>query len=323
MKMRVCILTYNRHVHAVTSIVEELNRRGHEHLVVSPLDCSVTISCGNLSVASQGTVIANVNVVLTRCVAYFHEGRPINQNLEAAVASALIQQGAVAVNRPDSKLLAGDKVLSLARLASRHIRVPPTVYACSPTELHGAVHDISRRQVIKLTEGLWGTGVMRVDSEPSFRTVSEAFLSQGHSLLVQPYLLNPLSRQLRILVIGDSVLGAYESKPQAGDFRANLHAGAALTLATVPVDIANTAIACTRALELDFAGVDLIENDDGAYVLEVNPVPGFGFSKEIPEIRIAEALVDYLDLTDNRGPASSHVTISGKPVAADHPGPVS
>ena len=296
MKLRVCILTYWGENYATNSVREALQRREHELIVLSPTECSVSISCDKSRLISRGQVIDGINVVLTRCVAHFHNGRLINRNLEALAAMALMKQGAIAINQPENKLIANDKMHSLVLLESQGIKVPPTIFAASAEEVFDAGRSVDYPLVIKLTEGLWGAGVMRVDSETSFRSVSEAFLNLGLPLLIQPYLLTEHSQQLRVLVLGDDILAAYETRPGKGDFRGNLHAGATPTPVTVSATIADTSIASSRALGLDFAGVDLIVNDDSVYVIEVNPAPGFNFvMRAMPEVDVANSLVDYLE----------------------------
>ena len=293
MSIRVCILTYCEEAYAIQSIGKALEKLGHESFVLSPLDCSVSITDNTTCLVSQGRVVDDVQVVLTRCVGYFHHGRLIDRSLEAAVTMALIEQGAIAVNQPRSKLLASDKLLSLVHLASQGIRVPPTVLTASASEIVASSENMTFPSVIKLSEGLWGAGVMQVDTDISLRSVSGAFLNQGHPLLVQPYLLSENAVQYRVLVLGDEVLTAYECQPAKGDFRANLHAGATATIVKVSDDIADIAVAGTKALGLELAGVDIIV-DDQPYVVEVNPTPGFGFARHIPDLNPARSVVDYL-----------------------------
>lgn len=295
MALRVCILTYWGETSTTGYIRDSLARRKHQTIVLSPLECSVCISNGQPCVTSHGRVVDNVDVVLTRCVAYFHNGRLINRNLESLVATALIRQGALAINRPESKLGANDKMVSLSMLASRGITVPRTILASSPEETNRLAPGLGYPAVVKVTEGLWGAGVMRVDSEASFRSVCAAFLNLGHPLLIQPYLLGERSRQFRVLVLGQEILAAYETEPGDGDFRGNIHAGATPTPVTVTGATADAAVASTRALDLDFAGVDLIVNDDDVYVIEVNPAPGFEYARRLPGTDIGGSLVGYLE----------------------------
>ena len=217
-----------------------------------------------------------------------------------AMTMTLMRQGAIAVNRPREKQLASDKVLSLIHLASAGIRVPPTIYSASKTEIDQSAAKLGHPSVIKLTEGLWGAGVMRVDSETSMRTVSEAFLQLGHPVLAQPYLLRGAAKQYRVLVLGEQVLSAHETEPAVGDFRANLHAGASSHVVDVSDDLASVSVASAKALGLDFAGVDLIVDDDGPCVIEVNPAPGFAFSRDLPQVEIADQLVDFIEQSIQR-----------------------
>ena len=295
MKIRACILTYCGPTPATDAIGAALLRRGHEAVLLSPLECSVGVSQGRSVLSARGEEITGVNAVLTRCVGYFHNGRAINRNVEAAAATALARQGAIAVNRPERKLVANDKILSLAVLASAGILVPPTEFISCAEEARQAARAMRHPSIIKLGEGQWGAGVMRVDSEASFRSVADALLNLGQALLVQPCLLREGSRQLRVLVLGSEVLAAYETRAASGDFRGNLHAGAAPAPATLPPGIAELSISSARALGLEFAGVDLIIDDGAAHVLEVNPAPGFSFAQAMPGVDVAGALVRHLE----------------------------
>jgi len=292
MKLRVCLLTYFERAFAVTALATALQQRGHVCDVVSPRDCSVTISAGPASIQIGNRQLDGYDTVLTRCVAYFHQGRLTPRNLEAAVATALVQRGARALNQPSAKLLANDKILSLMALSARGLPVPPTLVSLAPGAT--ANSDTTLPAVLKVPEGLQGAGVMRVDSAVSLKTVTEAFHAQGIPLVIQPDVAQPGSRQLRVLVLGDRALAAYAATPAPWDFRANIHAGATPTPVPVTAEMELIAVQAARALDLELAGVDLIWNPDGPLILEVNPAPGFEVATNLCGVDVAAAIVDYL-----------------------------
>lgn len=291
--LRVCLLTYFEQAFAVRALSEALMRHGHSVRVVSPIDCAVQIAGVESQVRVGGEALAGYDAVFTRCVSYFHHGRVIPRALEAAVAQALQGQGAMALNDPAAKLLASDKVLSLMVLAKHGFRVPPTRFTANAAALLATQPDVPA--VIKVAEGLQGAGVMRVDSDVSLRTVTEAFFAQGIPIVVQPDIARPDSQQLRVLVLGERVLTSYQAFPADGDFRANMHAGATPKPALISDEIATLAIDATHLLGLDFAGVDLISGADGSTILEVNPAPGFEVATNQRGVDVAEELVRFLE----------------------------
>jgi ribosomal protein S6--L-glutamate ligase len=53
------------------------------------------------------------------------------------------------------------------------------------------------------------------------------------------------------------------------------------------------AINAAKALHVEIAGVDLIETDDGLYVIEVNASPGFRGLQKATGIDVAREIVEY------------------------------
>src|SRR5262245_7543061 len=60
-------------------------------------------------------------------------------------------------------------------------------------------------------------------------------------------------------------LASYQSDPRRGDFRSIVHASDTHFAVNVSDAIKELSIKSTLALGLEFAGVDLIENDDGVF----------------------------------------------------------
>ena len=61
-----------------------------------------------------------------------------------------------------------------------------------------------------------------------------------------------------------------------------------------PDDYTRLAIEATAALELEIAGVDLLETNEGPVVLEVNPSPGFEELESVTGIDIANAIIEFI-----------------------------
>ena len=80
----------------------------------------------------------------------------------------------------------------------------------------------------------------------------------------------PLGIDLRVIVAGGRVVGAASRTAQPDEWRTNVALGGTPSAAVPPPDASELAVAATRALGIDFAGVDLLPLGDGWIVLEVN-----------------------------------------------------
>jgi ribosomal protein S6--L-glutamate ligase len=83
-------------------------------------------------------------------------------------------------------------------------------------------------------------------------------------------LVPPRSTDLRVIVSADEVIGAAVRIAAPGEWRTNVALGARSTPTSPPADACELALAATRRLGIDLAGVDLLRDEEGWVVLEVN-----------------------------------------------------
>jgi hypothetical protein len=102
---------------------------------------------------------------------------------------------------------------------------------------------------------------------------------------------------VRVHTIGDRVFATAISS-DATDYRyAPRQTGEAAALREVDLhdDVAAQCVALSRALGLDFAGIDLkVTPDQEVYCFEVNPCPAFSYYQSNTGQPIADAVADYL-----------------------------
>jgi gamma-F420-2:alpha-L-glutamate ligase len=79
-----------------------------------------------------------------------------------------------------------------------------------------------------------------------------------------------------------------------GDFRANVSRGAVPTNFEVDYDAEYLALESSKLLHLDIAGVDLLIDEEGYKICEVNSAPGFQGLEAATNINIAETIVNYV-----------------------------
>lgn len=125
---------------------------------------------------------------------------------------------------------------------------------------------------------------------------------------------------VRVHVLGDQVF-ATEVHSAATDYRyAERQVGAAarLSACTLSDEVAQKCVALTRALGLDFSGVDLKFAPDGrVYCFEVNPSPGYSYFELHSGQAIAAALAQYLAQPDHCSPKRLSITSTGNPSTCD------
>lgn len=97
----------------------------------------------------------------------------------------------------------------------------------------------------------------------------------------------------RVLVVGDRAVAAMRRSSEG--WISNIARGGQASAAVPDGPLAEKAVAAARALDMAYAGVDLIAGEDGVLqVLEVNSIPAWRALQEASRVDVAQALVDDL-----------------------------
>ncbi|WP_254523209.1 RimK family alpha-L-glutamate ligase [Natrinema caseinilyticum] len=178
------------------------------------------------------------------------------------------------LNEPSAVMTAMHKLSTATALASDDIRTPDVTLALSAEQLTAARERYGEEAVYKTAIGTHGGGTWKVGpDDPINAKVGNryAFLQE---LVDQEGVPN---RDLRVYVVGDDIVGAMYRYAPENDWRTNVALGGSVEDATddLPEEAGEMARRAATVVGLDYAGVDLVEGDEGWFVLEVNPTAGF------------------------------------------------
>jgi len=178
------------------------------------------------------------------------------------------------LNEPHAVLTAMHKFAAASALADAGIKVPDALLALSNARLNTDRFKFGEEAVYKTAIGTHGGGTWKIGPEEDVNPRvgnRQAFLQ---SLIERS---GERNRDLRVYVVGEEVVGAMNRYAPENDWRTNVALGGDVENASenLPDEVVDIALASADVIGLDYAGVDLVEGEDGWYVLEVNPTAGF------------------------------------------------
>ncbi|WP_078579653.1 ATP-grasp domain-containing protein [Salipaludibacillus agaradhaerens] len=219
------------------------------------------------------------------------------------LARQLEKQGVRLFNRSSSIHICDNKSIMHGILNDRHLPMPktiiaPMIYPGMPLKVKNYLKIVEAKLglplIVKEAYGSFGEQVYWVETRTELEEVAHRLTGIDH--LYQQPIFSSLGTDLRLNVIGDSVVAAMKRNSQS-DFRANVTAGGT----THPYHPTKTecqlAIAAAKAVGADFAGVDLLIGEDGPLICEVNSNPHLRSIYDCTGINVADHMVDYIKHT--------------------------
>ncbi len=224
---------------------------------------AVDVAGGQVSLEPDVDVIAN-RLLLS------NDEQPV-EGLGVALTLERLQP---MLNPPRAVATALHKFATAAALVEADIPVPDALLALSRDRLNADRERFGDRAVYKTAIGTHGGGTWMVDLDDQLNPQ----VGQRHAFL-QKFIDRDETRHhdLRVYVVGDEVVGAMNRYAPEGDWRTNVALGGEVEDMTgqLPGNVGEIAQRATDVVGLDYAGVDVVEGEDGFYVLEVNPTAGF------------------------------------------------
>jgi ribosomal protein S6--L-glutamate ligase len=286
--MKIAILSRNSTLYSTKRLKDAAIARGHEVSVVDYLRCYMDISARRPKVLFRGEEVSPDAVIPRIGASYTFYGAAVVRQFEMAGIFTLNDSQAISRSR--------DKLRSLQLLSRAGVGLPTTGFAHSTQDIDGLLDVVGGTPVVvKLLEGTQGLGVVLAETKKAAESVISAFRQLDANILVQEFIKEARGADVRAFVIGGKVIAAMKRQAPPGEFRSNLHRGGyAEPIKLTPSERA-TALRAARTMELNVAGVDLIQSEDGPMVLEVNSSPGLEGIEGASGVDIADAIVEFIE----------------------------
>jgi RimK family alpha-L-glutamate ligase len=190
------------------------------------------------------------------------------------VLDQLDRSGIAVLNRPGALLAAHDKLATALRLGGAGLAHPRTAHVDEYCDA-----GLELPVVVKPRFGSWGRDVVVCRSRLGLRRCLRALRSKPwfsrQGALVQE-LVPPQGHDLRVVIAGGSVVGAVERVAARGEWRTNVALGGSRRAVEPSAEASLLALGAAHCLDADLAGVDLLPDGGGGYVvLEVNGAVDF------------------------------------------------
>jgi RimK family alpha-L-glutamate ligase len=214
-------------------------------------------------------------------------------------AGSVIRQleylGVYVCNNVESIMGVKDKLQMHQKLAQSKLATPTTMLAKFPVNSHIVDREIGFPLVIKNVSGMQGAGIYLCDSEDKFVDVMELIYTNNSNanIILQEFIKTSRGQDLRVFVVGGRVIGCMH-RSSKNSFKSNFSRGGEVKEFEITPEIEWLSTEASKLLGLDIAGVDLLFDETGFKVCEVNSAPGFiGLEKVMGKV-IAEAIIDYI-----------------------------
>ncbi len=285
-KPKIWILSQLQNSPSSVLLLEDSKKFDCEIALVNPLNLDFVI--GERKVYLNGKEVNFPDVILTRMgSALPRVGLHVLHFLESS--------GVKCVNSYQSLLNSRNKIKCAQLLDNNDIDVPKSAIIGHDSDLDGLTQSISGPPwILKLPEGIKGSGVMKIESLVSLKSTVDAFRSLNTSLLLQEFLELDEPHDIRIFVLNGKCITAVKRTAMESEFRSNIFRGAGAIKFDLDLELEKLAIKTTDALGLSMSGVDVIQSKSGSLVVEVNGSPGIAGTQVHSGVDISTQILEYL-----------------------------
>ena len=287
--MNIAILSRNKNLYSTNRLFNAGTKRGHHIDVIDYLRCYINIGENQTAIYYNGNKLGRYDAVLPRIGAS-----------QTSYGTAIVRQfemmGDFVINKSDAIKSSRDKLRSLQVLAKHGIDMPITGYASHTMDIHDVIEKVGKTPLImKLLQGTQGNGMVLAETMKAAESVMNAFKQVDADILIQEFIKESSGVDIRAIVVGKKVVAAMQRVAPEGEFRSNVHRGAATKHINLTLEEEEIAIKSTKILGLSVAGVDLMRSKRGPLVLEVNSSPGLQGIELLTGADVAGEIISFIE----------------------------
>jgi ribosomal protein S6--L-glutamate ligase len=287
--MKIAVLSRNPSLYSTKRLLEAIENRGHEGLVIDHLKCDIVMDDKGPSLLYRGKKVDDIDAIIPRIgasVTFY--GTAVVRQFEMIEVFSAVDSLAITRSR--------DKLRSLQILSRAGVSMPRTAFTNNSNDENKILKHIGHAPVIiKLLEGTQGLGVILAESNKAAKSVIEAFESLKTRVIIQEFIEEAGGADIRAFVVNGEIVGAMKRQGKEGEFRSNLHRGGEATLLPLTKAERTMALKAAKAMGLAVAGVDMLQSKRGPMVLEVNSSPGLEGIEAATGIDIAGKIIEYIE----------------------------
>ena len=271
-------------------LVKEFTKQDIEIRVVNPNDVDIFVDRDDRkSIIVGGKPRALPDFVIPRTgsgTTYFIK----------AIIRHLERLGVTLINGSNAIDTVKDKLYTQQILGESNLPVPKTLLVRHPINLEWVEQNIGFPVIIKTLSGSFGAGVFMAEDKKQFKQLLKMaeITKKSYNIIVQEFIKDSWGKDLRVFVLNGKVVGCMMRQAVDDDFRANITRGGEGIPYQIDENIEWLGGESARLLGLDIAGVDLLFDNGGYKICEVNSSPGFEGMDKFTHTNIAEDIVNFV-----------------------------
>ena len=283
--MRVGVLSRSSEYWTTRKLVRAGRFRGHDTEFIRTVDVQLRVDDVYFDAYHEARSFRDTEVIIPRV------GRSLTD-----FGVLLLNQLAL-MDIPTTLSAAGlstarNKFATMQKLRAAGLRIPESFLVASKIKAGDVFERTQPPLIIKLLSGTQGVGVMKVEKVSDVGPIIDTLVELKQLILIQSYVPNP-GEDVRMLVVGDEVVGAMIRKAAPTEWRSNIHLGGKGIPYRHTEAEAEMAVKAAKAVGVEVAGIDMIMSKDGPCLIEVNASPGFKGLMKATDLDIPGKIIEY------------------------------
>ena len=186
------------------------------------------------------------------------------------------------------------KINNYATLALDQIPIIKSISLGSISQLKEIINTFTFPLIAKHANGSHGQGVNLINTKEDLLIFFEG--EPINLYLIQEFIESSSDKKedLRIITLGDKVVGAYKKTAPKDSIVTNIASGGNAESIEMTPDIVELGEKVIKAMQLEFSGIDAIYKGNDLLVLEVNKAPQFEGFEAATGINLAKMILEYL-----------------------------